>query len=448
LKPKVILATLGSLGDLHPFIALGLALRAAGADVIVASAAEYQAKVETAGLDFRPVRPSFADMQTELGMTRAQLTSAVLARSDFLLRKLIVPYVKVCHDDMLDIVAGADLVLTSSLAFGARLAAERHAIPWLAVVLQPLMFLSAFDPPQIPQAPWLTELLRRLGVTPTRWVLTLLKAAIGAQLRPLRPLRASMGLPPDPRSPLFDGQFSAAGAIALYSPLLGGVRADYPKPTAIVGFASFDSDDGSDSALAAPLAEFFAAGAPPLVFTLGSLIVHSPGSFYRESLAAARQLGFRAVLLAGANAVTDYAGLAAADVHVCAYAPHSKVFPCAAAIVHQGGIGTLAQALRSGRPQLIVPFYADQLDNAVRAQRLGVARVLAPRRYTAESAARELDVLMRVTDHRRRAAEVGRLLAEENGAAAGAAVVLERLALERLARDRLALERPAVRCTG
>jgi UDP:flavonoid glycosyltransferase YjiC (YdhE family) len=414
----------GSLGDLHPFIALGCALRRQGANVVVASAAEYRAKVECAGLGFRPVRPSFEDMQRELGMDRAELTSAILARGDFLLRRLIMPYLRVGYDDMMTIVAGADLVLTSSLAFGARLAAERLKIPWIGVVLQPLMFLSAVEPPEIPRAEWLTALLRRLGPRPTRWVLRLFKWAIGRQLRPVHALRATIGLPPLRVDPLFEGQFSSAGAIGLYSPLLGGPQSDMPRPTAIVGFAHFDSEDGGPAALEASLGEFLRAGPPPLVFTLGSLIVHSPGSFYRESVQAARELGLRAVLLVGEDAVPAYADAASAAVHVCGYAPHSLLFPRAAAIVHQGGIGTLAQALRSGRPQLIVPFYADQLDNAARARRLGVARMVAPRHYAARTAVRELGLLMRLPDHRARAVLVGQRLAHEHGAMQGALAAL------------------------
>jgi len=80
LKYKIVLAAVGSLGDLHPFVALGLALRAQGLGVVVASAAEYRDKVERAGLEFRPVRPSFADVERDLALDRAALTRA--ARSE------------------------------------------------------------------------------------------------------------------------------------------------------------------------------------------------------------------------------------------------------------------------------------------------------------------------------------------------------------------------------
>jgi rhamnosyltransferase subunit B len=423
----VILATVGSLGDLHPFIAVGLALQERGVDVVVACAGEYRAKVQSAGLAFRAIRPSFDDMQQASGMGRAQLTEALLARSDFLFRKLIVPSVRASYADMLMVLEGADLLLTSSLGLGARLAAERLSIPWIAIVLQPMMFLSAYDPPVIPRAEWLTRVLRRAGPTVTGAVLGLVKRGFGRMLRPVDDLRAEIGLGPASQDALFDGQFSSYGAIGLYSTVLGGVQPDFPKATAIVGFASFDSEDGAAAVLDPRLNEFLDAGAAPLVFTLGSLIVNSPGRFYHESLAAARLLGLRAVLLVGENADSSSLGAGAGDVHVCAYAPHSLLFPRSLAVVHQGGVGTLAQALRAGHPQLIVPFYADQADNAARAVRLGVARSLKPRRYEARATARELAVLLSVERYRLRAAEVRGVLAGEDGAALAATCVLDRL---------------------
>jgi hypothetical protein len=288
------------------------------------------------------------------------------------------------------------------------MAAERRAIPCVAIVLQPLLFMSAFDPPVIPKAEWLTRLLRTLGPAVTGVVLSIIKRAVGTLLRPVHTLRREIGLEPSSANPVFEGQFSAAGAIGLYSTLLGEVRPDYPRPTAVVGFAHFDSVDGATAALDRALQEFLDAGPAPLVFTLGSLVVNSPGTFYHESLRAARLLRRRAVVLVGENALADYAPLTGPEVHVAAYAPHSLLFPRAAAIVHQGGIGTLAQALRSGRPQLIVPFYGDQEDNAARAVALGCARALRPRAYAAATAARELALLTGRADSTERADSTGR----------------------------------------
>jgi UDP:flavonoid glycosyltransferase YjiC (YdhE family) len=424
-----LLATVGSLGDLHPFIALGQALQADGCAVTLASAAEYRDKVEAAGLGFHAVRPSFARLEQDLGMSRAAVTREILSDDRFLFQRLVIPYLRDSLTDMQEACLAADLVVTSSLAYGARLAAELGGLPCIGIALQPMMFLSAWDPPLVPRGEWLMRLMRRLGPGPTGVLLRLIKRSLRGMFRPLDALRAELGLPVLPGDPLFEAAFPPGGAIGLYSPLLGGVQPDYPPATLISGFAAFDSEDGRGARLDEALTRFLAAGAPPLVFTLGSLIVHEPGSFYRESVAAARLLGRRAVLLVGESGAAAVADLAGPEVFIATYAPHSLLFPRAAVVIHHGGIGTLAQGLRSGRPALVVPFFADQLDNADRARRLGVARVLRPARYRAASATEALQGLLQDPAYAAAAATVRARLAGEDGAREAAAFIRDRLAV-------------------
>src|SRR5205085_7085924 len=132
----------------------------------------------------------------------------------------------------------------------------------------------------------------------------------------------------------------------------------------------------------------------------------------------ARALGRRSVFLVGSFGKNGLPERLPERMIACAYAPHGQLFPRAAAIVHQCGIGTTAQALRSSRPALCVPFAHDQPDNAARCARLGTARVLLRARYNARSAARELGRLLDDPAYARKAAEVGRAIAAENGGGA------------------------------
>ena len=111
---KIVLATVGSLGDLHPFIALGRALEGLGVNVLIASADEYRSKVEAAGLAFHSLRPGFEELQHDLGMSRAELVRRTVRRSDFLFRKLVFPYVRAAYEDMMSATADADLVLVET----------------------------------------------------------------------------------------------------------------------------------------------------------------------------------------------------------------------------------------------------------------------------------------------------------------------------------------------
>ncbi len=141
--------------------------------------------------------------------------------------------------------------------------------------------------------------------------------------------------------------------------------------------------------------------------------------FYRDSIAAAQSLGRRALLLIG-HARNMPAAPLPAGIAAFEYAPFGEVLPRAAAVVHQGGVGTTGQALRAGRPALVVPHAHDQFDNAARVARLGTARVLPRPQYNATTATRELDKLLTDQSYATRAADIGRIVQQEDGARAAA----------------------------
>jgi UDP:flavonoid glycosyltransferase YjiC (YdhE family) len=141
--------------------------------------------------------------------------------------------------------------------------------------------------------------------------------------------------------------------------------------------------------------------------------------FYRDSIKAAQALGQRALLLIGHERNRPHEDLPR-GVAAFEYAPFSQVLPRAQAIVHQGGVGTTGQGLRSCRPVLVVPHAHDQFDNAARVERLGCGRLLARPRYNARNAAKELEALLGSQDYLTKAAEVGRQVRHENGAGAAA----------------------------
>jgi UDP:flavonoid glycosyltransferase YjiC (YdhE family) len=193
--------------------------------------------------------------------------------------------------------------------------------------------------------------------------------------------------------------------------LLAKPQCDWPVSTVQTGFAFFDQHR-QDTGLPRELREFLDAGDPPIVFTLGSGAVVYPGTFYQESIEAARRLGRRAILLVGGNAPKERLpeGVVAFD-----YAPYSELLPRAACIVHSGGSGTVAQALRAGRPQLVMPFVFDQPDNAVRCQRIGAGRFIGRSQYTAERATVELQQLLGSPKYAQRAADLAEQIRAEDG---------------------------------
>ncbi len=417
---RVVLATAGSLGDLHPFLALGRALRAAGFQAEIATSAEYRAKIEAEGLTFHEVGPSLERLRADLGLDLAQITQAIAASDTFLFEKIMNPYLAGATRQMIEASRGAAAIVGGSFAVGAATAADALALPFVSVALQPTVVFSAYDPPLLPKAPWLVPATGGARLWLNRATIAIGRATTDRWTRPVNALRRELGLPPSRNNLFFDAGRGAALSLGLYSPLLGPRQPDAPETFEVVGYAAYDSDLGGPAALPPALEAFLAAGPAPLVFTLGSAAVNIPGDFYRESLAAARRLGRRAVLLVGPDGDPSVAE-GATDAIALAYAPFSLLFPRAAAIAHQGGVGTTQQALRAGRPQLVVPHLGDQFDNGARIARLGVGATLARGAYRDEAVAARIDRLLGDAGLAAAAARLGAIAAREDGAAQAAA---------------------------
>jgi rhamnosyltransferase subunit B len=415
---RILLSTFGSLGDLYPYLAIGLGLKARGHDPIIATSAGYEETVTGLGLGFRAVRPDLPDpaqMPDEMRhvMDEQRGTETVL-------RRWVMPALRDSFDDLLAATEGVDLLVSHLLTFAAPLVAELRGLPWASSVLQPSAFFSVHDPPLFAQTtpfahlpflgPWFWRRYRRLAYGLTRnW------------FAPLAALRAELGLPPFDGSPLVDGH-SPWLALALFSPVFGPPQPDWPRQTVVTGFPFF-GPPGS-GALPPDLAAFLDEGPPPVVFTLGSSAVYAPGRFYEASIEAAAHAGQRAVLLVGRNG-RERIGPLPREVIAVEYVAHHALFPRAAALVHQGGIGTTAEALRAGKPMLVVPFAHDQPDNARRVARLGVGRVIPRGRFSSGRLAGELDRLLEGR-YAARAEDVGARIREEDGVAR-ACDALERL---------------------
>lgn len=208
--------------------------------------------------------------------------------------------------------------------------------------------------------------------------------------------------------------------LGLWPAAFRGQAADDPARATLCGFPWDDADGG---ALSPELARFLDGGEPPLVVGLGSSVKAAGDDVYREIGAACRALGCRALLIgARPDAAAGLDGVMAVES-----APYRLVFPRARAVVHHGGIGTLAEGLRAGRPTAIVPFANDQFDNARRVRALGVSLTWSRKALRGARAQRAIAQLVGDEGLRARAAELGaRVSAEPNGAAVAARVLTGR----------------------
>jgi rhamnosyltransferase subunit B len=403
---RVLFTTFGSYGDLYPYIAVGICTQRLGHTVTIATSATFRAKVESQGLRFAPVRP-------DISLENREMMEYLFHQrygTERVLRE-IANRVWESYEDTLPLAEQADVVVTHPITLAAVIAAQKLRKPWVSSVLAPISFISAYDPPIPAPFPALVK-VRVFGPAVMRAIWHLGKVGSLPWVRPVLELRKKVGLP-EGGHPLFEGAHSPELVLALFSRHFAEPQPDWPRQTVLTGFPFHNSAGGAE--LSPELETFLTRMPAPIVFTLGSSAVGAAGRFYADSLEAVNRLGARAVFLTGSH-TQDLPPQLPESVLTWSYAPHEQVFARASAIVHQGGIGTTAQALASGRPSLVVPFAHDQFDNAERVRRIGAGLGLPKPKYNARSAERMLGMLLSDDSFKAAASAIRAKLRSENGA--------------------------------
>jgi UDP:flavonoid glycosyltransferase YjiC (YdhE family) len=417
-KRVVVITCWGSHGDLFPYIGLALALKRRGHRPVIATNGGYRAEVESEGIELAAAGPNI-DANAPNARELYERVMDPVKGAEVIIKELLMPKLAESYEQLSHAVAGADLLISHPITYAAPIVAEREGLPWLSTVLAPMLFFSRHDPAVLPALPRAND-VPLIGTWLVRRLLPLARRLTRDWGEPVHALRARLGLPRG-ADPIFEGQFSPHGTLALFSRVLAQPQPDWPPNVTMTGTAFYNGP----APLEPHLEEFLAAGEPPVVFTLGTSAVGAAGRFYHESAAAAAQLGVRAVLLTGGFAENRPEQLPP-NVLLVDRAPHQRLFPRASAIVHQVGAGTTAQGLKCGKPMLLVPHGHDQFDNARRVRNLGGARTVFPQDYRAERVAHDLHALLHDARYRERASATAAIVGAEGGAEA-AADVIERL---------------------
>ena len=382
MKPlKVILPTIGSAGDVHPVIALGLALQRRGHRATVLTNPLFQELIEQQGLGFFPLGT--------LEDARATIADPDLwhPRKGFevVARRAILPSMPAAYRYIEQHADSSTIVAASGIALGARIAQERLGVAMATVHLQPGIIRSLVDQGMsgnirisAAQPMWFKRAFFRFA----DWFLI-----DRALKKTVNEFRRSLGLPPVDRI-MHRWLHSTRLVIGFFPDWFAPPQPDWPSRTHLVGFPLWDS---KSAALPADALEFLAAGAPPVVFTPGSAgaTMHR---YFKESVAAVRAAGVRAMLVT--NYPEQIPANLPAGVKTFGYLPFSGLLPRAAMLVYHGGIGTLAQTIKAGIPHLVVPNGHDQFDNAFRINHLGLGRGIPQSRYRAGRVADAIKTLL------------------------------------------------------
>lgn len=397
-----ILVAIGSSGDVHPFVGIGLELAARGHRVTLLASGYFEDLARRVGFEFVPVLTA-EEFLAIIKHPHAWHKYRALMHA---FRGGVLPTFEPVYRAIADrYVPGETVVVASTLGMAARCAQERLGVPLVTVHLSPAVFRSDYQNPVLPgmfMPDWLPGLAKRSQY----WLADTL--VIERILRkPLNDFRRSVGLPAT-KGIFKHWHNSPRAVLALFPPWFGPPQPDWPSQTTLSGFPLYD--ERGVSPLDGELLDFLDAGDPPIVFTPGSAMLHGQ-AFFQAAADACRFLGRRGILLTRfPEQVPRELPL---SVRHFAYAPFSELLPRAAALVHHGGVGTLSQAFRAGRPQLVMPMSFDQLDNAVRLKRLGAGAALTPRQFRARRVAAALDELLNSTQVAARCRDLSQRLASE-----------------------------------
>ena len=367
---QFIISAIGSYGDVHPMVGLGAALAHRGHRVKLITNPYFAELVADAGLELVPLgsRENYIELTQHPDLWHPlRGAKLVLGRAaGGLLRQI---YELVCEHYR----PGETVLCAHALDLGSRVARETLRAPLASVDFAPVMMWSVYNSPRVKGAlsgPRIPKWIKRLQFWASDRLFVL--PLVGAELNGLR---RELGLTPIRR--VF-GEFMHRCDLVLgmFPEWFGPPQPDWPARTRLTGFPLWDATP--DAQLADEVEEFLSAGTPPIAFSPGSAN-RAAEQFFSAAVEACERLGQRGILL------TKYAEQLPqklpATVRHFGFVPLSRLLPRTAALVHHGGIGSCAQGLAAGLPQLVRPMAFDQFDNARRLVRLGVGEEISVRTF-------------------------------------------------------------------
>ncbi|WP_425258771.1 glycosyltransferase [Rubrivivax sp. RP6-9] len=415
---RVLLLTLGSRGDVEPFIALGLGLRAAGHAVTLCTSRRFGAVVAGHGLRHAPMDDAFVALLESsagrAGLARSGSLPGMLSTTLRLMRRVGPMQEQVQRDCWAAAQAcRPDLIVHHLKILGAPDIAQQLGVPAVLAPLVPMVQPTAGRPcPVLPAGldRWFGAGARRAGY---RLVNTL---ATRCGTGPVQRWRHACGLPPRPHTMdlLRDAQGRPVLLLHGHSEVLLPRPADWPAHAVATGW--WHLPPAGDWRPPPALQAFLDAGPPPVYVGFGSMAGRDPAGLAQRVVEALARAGLRGVLARGWGGLQPAA--VPGHVHLIDEAPHDRLLPLMAAVVHHGGAGTTAAGLRAGRPTVVCPFFGDQpfWGRVVHDAGLGPAP-LPQRRLTPARLAAAMRLAVESVPMRQAAATVGARLRAEDGVA-------------------------------
>jgi len=377
---KVLIVTLGSRGDVNPFLVVGLKLKQKGHEVVFCCEENFRRLAEGFGLRFIPHLNSTEHDEVANDPNLWHYRKALPTFCE----KSLVPNLRKIYRIIEQERAGDFLVISNPFAFAAKIAEEKLGIKLVQLHLWPSLFRTLQDTSQVGRLP-MHESLPTFYKKCVWWLIDacILDPCIKKELNRFR---KGLGLKPSMRI-MHNWWFSKHYNAMVFSEHFAEKQKDWPEPSEVFDFLCFDGEEG----ISTEAEKFLHQGSRPIVFTSGTAFNFGK-SFFQESLKALRKLTLRGIFLTQNQG--DIPEELPEYIFACNFLPLGKILPRCSAIVHHGGIGTLAQAAKAGIPQLIRPLAFDQPDNAYRIYKRKLGNYILAHHYKADKLYKKLQKIL------------------------------------------------------
>lgn len=394
---NILIATIGSSGDVNHFIGIGEILKNRGHRVTLITNGAFEKQAIQAGIDFEAVSPAedYHRLMQDPRISDWRVATRIVV-GEGVLRHTEPHYESIQRLYQ----PGRTLLVSNGISFGARIAQEKLGIPAATVIVSAAMMRSIYSPPRYTPATFRlppTRLRQQLYRMAYQMADKRIDRVLGESTNAFR---AKLDLPPAQKI-MARWWFSPQCVFALWPEWFAPKQPDWPPQTRLMGFPLYDGSQNANSTEEQAALDLALHGAstkdgratqPPILFTMGSFAVHDY-SFFAKASAACQSLKRRGVFLLGSNRTVPQS-LPSHMGYLDHYVPLSRLMPRVAALVHHGGIGTASMAFAAGIPQVITPLAHDHFDNSRRIVRLGVGREVRAKNMTSDTLATALDEVL------------------------------------------------------
>lgn len=403
---RIVILTLGSRGDVQPYIALARQAIKKGHSAIICTGKTFEKLITDNGVEFAETE---TDLMAMLETKEGQMILKSAAKHPFKTKKyfdtVISPAFRKTLEQFWQAMQGADIVIYHPKAFGAADMSEVLGIPCVSMPPVPITY-------PIEEFPNLAiSATKNFGSTINKWTYTIMAKAESANIKQLNDFRQNTLHLPKRKAGEYAFEIRGKEIPVVY-PISKTLFEDVKSWKDKVFLPGFFFIDEEDQILESRILNFIDNGNPPIVISFSSMPLKNPAEFKDKLLKALKNTNNRGIILTGISGMTFDNN---DDIISVKSAPHTLLFPLAKGIVHHGGVGTMAAALKSGKPQLIIPFSVDQPFWANRLYKMGYSLKPLSEKTLTQKDLENRFVEMGKEVNISKAKEIGKLIEKENG---------------------------------